>query len=84
MKNVASDLADEVHQSCVGGFGIPKRLDVKGCQQQRVGKMQQGQKQTQSAHQTHPGSEQTSRNDFSSTFLEFQILIVRHRAVGMC
>lgn len=59
MKNAASDRADDVHHSRVGGFLVPERLDVEGSKQQRVGKMQQGQKQTQSTHQTHPGSERS-------------------------
>lgn len=56
-KEAFTDLADDVHESHVRGFCVSKCPDVEGSQQQRVWKLQLGQKQTQNTRYMHSESE---------------------------
>lgn len=58
-KDTFTDRADDVHESHVGSFCVPKCPDVEGSQQQRVWNLQQGHKQTQNTCYTHPESQKT-------------------------
>lgn len=85
IKQVFTDLTDDVHQSRVGGFRVAKWLDVEGSQKQRVRKLHQGQKETQNTRRTHPASREARiQNDLNFQCISLSSANLKNRIGNLC